>query len=418
MYRIDMHVHTAESSRCGTVPAVTVVEDYIRLGYSAIVITDHFKEGFFNRFPDLSPKDKIDRFLVGYRLAKEAGDRLGLRVFLGAEVQFPDSKNEFLLYGITEEFLYEHPDLYCLGAKELHSLVRRHGILCIQAHPLRDRTCSPADFDDIDGMEIFNGHYGHENYNEEVLALLTGHPSMIATSSSDCHTTQGIGKAGITVNTLPATASDLCRILREGNYSLIRTPRQHATLLALARPLGKGADVDGALARLKTVLTKERPDGVLLSGIFEEDADRHDDKLAMKRLYKTVTECGAALFAVPAERDLLDGDAFERIFGHLPSQATVISCRVLCIRKRDDFASLATLDKNEQSALLIAPSLFPLREKERRACHHARVMVAVNENMPPKEMHSDISPEGMVEMGTPSVLKFEGGCLRVSRIDN
>ena len=44
-------------------------------------------------------------FLAGYRAAKKRGDEVGLKVFLGLEVQAEDSPFEFLVYGPDEEFI-------------------------------------------------------------------------------------------------------------------------------------------------------------------------------------------------------------------------------------------------------------------------------------------------------------------------
>ena len=46
IYKYDIHTHTSEVSPCGKVEAEKVVELYKEAGYTGIVITDHYYEGF------------------------------------------------------------------------------------------------------------------------------------------------------------------------------------------------------------------------------------------------------------------------------------------------------------------------------------------------------------------------------------
>ena len=40
-YLFDPHTHTAETSKCGHLPAAEVVDRYVRNGFSGLVVTDH-----------------------------------------------------------------------------------------------------------------------------------------------------------------------------------------------------------------------------------------------------------------------------------------------------------------------------------------------------------------------------------------
>lgn len=40
-YLFDPHTHTAETSKCGHLPAAEVVDRYVRHGFSGLVVTDH-----------------------------------------------------------------------------------------------------------------------------------------------------------------------------------------------------------------------------------------------------------------------------------------------------------------------------------------------------------------------------------------
>ena len=45
-YRIEMHAHTSPCSPCGTVAPDELVNIYLKLGYDAVVITNHFSSGY------------------------------------------------------------------------------------------------------------------------------------------------------------------------------------------------------------------------------------------------------------------------------------------------------------------------------------------------------------------------------------
>ena len=46
-FRIDLHVHTRESSFCGKTNGSIVAELYKKAGYDGLVITDHYNKSFF-----------------------------------------------------------------------------------------------------------------------------------------------------------------------------------------------------------------------------------------------------------------------------------------------------------------------------------------------------------------------------------
>jgi len=52
-YKIELHSHSAESSRCGLIEAAEVVKKYKEAGYSALVLTDHYYAHFFDKISNL-----------------------------------------------------------------------------------------------------------------------------------------------------------------------------------------------------------------------------------------------------------------------------------------------------------------------------------------------------------------------------
>lgn len=170
-----MHVHTKGRSPCAKVEAERVVKLYKEKGYSGIVITDHYMPWLFELNNCKTDSEKVEFFLKGYREVKEWGDKLGLKVFLGMElnlsaynVEKTHPLMEFLIYGLTEEFLYKHPKMYELTLEELFELTSKNNMLSIQAHPFRARSAY-ADPKLIHGVEVFNGNQRHNSFDSLAL---------------------------------------------------------------------------------------------------------------------------------------------------------------------------------------------------------------------------------------------------------
>lgn len=137
-FKIDMHVHTSTVSRCAKVEPKEVVRLYTEAGFDGIVVTDHYYEEYFDSLGEMSWKQKMDCYFSGYREAKEAAGN-ELKVFWGIEFKNVECDNDFLVYGLTEEFLYQNPELYKLSLKEALEKFREVGTMIIQAHPVRIR---------------------------------------------------------------------------------------------------------------------------------------------------------------------------------------------------------------------------------------------------------------------------------------
>ena len=85
--KIDLHVHTSEGSRCGKLSAKEVVALYKEAGYDAICITNHFSPYTVGWYAKQGNFDFVKTFQNAYELAREEGEKVGLRVFLGYELR-------------------------------------------------------------------------------------------------------------------------------------------------------------------------------------------------------------------------------------------------------------------------------------------------------------------------------------------
>ena len=216
--KIELHTHTKESSPCSKTDAAQIVRLYKGAGYDAIVITDHYNKWCMEQMGAASSEEYNEYVLSGYETAKKAAGN-ELLILPGIEVTLLESPNDYLLYGITKDFLYENPYIYNLSLDELHELCIKNNILIIQADPKR-AYCNPAPLEFIDGMEVYNGNPRHNSHNEKVYDIAKNN-DLIMTSGSDFHQTDDLARGGIITDTDITNISELTDILKTSAYKLI-----------------------------------------------------------------------------------------------------------------------------------------------------------------------------------------------------
>lgn len=195
-YLYDPHTHTSETSLCGHLPAAEVVDRYVRRGFSGLVVTDHLHPEYLSRIDREHNWDKvIDQYLAGYHASKARGDQVGLDVILGAELRFPENDNDYLVYGIDEQWLRSNPYMCCMSAREFFAKFHDQ-VLIIHAHPYRDGNTTVFE-DAVHGAELINGHPRHENHNEKALDLCRRHPDYFRLAGSDTHEDGDEAHAGV-----------------------------------------------------------------------------------------------------------------------------------------------------------------------------------------------------------------------------
>ena len=153
----DMHVHSAEVSPCSTISAVDIVREYKNKGYDGIVLTDHFLKYYMEVSFKASFEEYCRLHHEGYLKAKEEGEKLGFAVLYGCELRLNSTGNsDYLLYGITHEFLAANPDIFTWKVNKLKEKADENGFFVYQAHPFRDVMviANPAN---LTGMEVLNG---------------------------------------------------------------------------------------------------------------------------------------------------------------------------------------------------------------------------------------------------------------------
>lgn len=220
MYKFDTHVHTSETSSCAVVEAEDAVKLYIEAGYSGFCITDHYYNWFFNTRPEDSWADNIARYLKGYHNAKQYGDSHGFTVLLGLEIRFSDSPNDYLIYGVTEEFLAQYPKLYDYSKEDFKHLAYEHGILIFQAHPFRVNITRENPLY-LDGVEVYNGNPRHNSNNHLALEFADNN-GLLHSAGSDFHHIQDTGVSGIMTETRIENNDDFLTVLKSREFEIIK----------------------------------------------------------------------------------------------------------------------------------------------------------------------------------------------------
>ena len=224
-YLIETHCHTKETSDCGEMPAAKAVRLYHSLGYNGMMITDHLNTHTFKKklklkiFP--SWDDKIDCFLKGYRAAiKESAKFNDFKVYLGCELRFDENDNDYIVFGLTEDKLRRMDGILAMETEDGIRFVQSLGCTVVQVHPFRNHSVIvPPGV--TDGIEIYNGHPGHDSRNDiaEIWADKFGYT--IKTSGSDFHGEYD-PTGGIYTSVLPENEADLQKIIVNNQFEIKR----------------------------------------------------------------------------------------------------------------------------------------------------------------------------------------------------
>ncbi|AEF85010.1 putative PHP domain protein [Treponema primitia ZAS-2] len=195
-FRIDPHVHASETSACSWISGSDMAAQYKALGYDGIAITDHLHEGYISSLPCRDNWDAcVDKYLSGYRAAKAMGEKVGLALIFGVEIRFTESDNDYLLYGMDEQFLRAHPYPYRNGLEDFYNNYHDK-LLIIQAHPYRGGgdNIRPRF---LHGVEAVNDSPRHDSHNQQAFALAEEHSHLIRTCGSDAHRPGELGRAAM-----------------------------------------------------------------------------------------------------------------------------------------------------------------------------------------------------------------------------
>ncbi len=217
MYAYELHLHTSETSACGHVPAADQIRTYHKLGYQGVVVTDHLHSGYIKTLGDADWHACMEHYLSGYRAAKAEGDKLDMDVILGAELRFPENNSDYLVYGIDEQWLFDHPYMCALDHKAFFEQFKDE-VLIIHAHPYRN--CDEVFWDSIHGLEVVNANPRHDSRNHLALELYREHPYFYPTAGSDAHRIGDEGQTAMLVEQRIHDSYELKAVITSRAYKL------------------------------------------------------------------------------------------------------------------------------------------------------------------------------------------------------
>ena len=217
MFKTELHCHSNDISACARVSTQDIINKFYEAGYSTLVLTNHFSQGTLDHVGAKSWDEWIDKFVGAYeKLKKDAQGKLN--ILLGLELRLNDSDNDYLVFGATEEFLRKIPHVFDLWPEDFHRLANENGCLFVQAHPFRNHMKIKRP-DCLDGVEVFNGHFGHDSRND-IAELWAERYNLIKTSGTDFHYNDSPANGGIFTECEITSMEQLVEILKSGNYTL------------------------------------------------------------------------------------------------------------------------------------------------------------------------------------------------------
>lgn len=214
-YLYETHMHTCHGSACAKNTGAEMADSAKRAGYTGIIITDHNWGGNTCVDRSLPWEEWVDLYSEGYRQAKKRGDEIGLDVWFGMEAGF--NGTEFLIYGITPEWMKEHPELRDADPVAMSRIVHEGGGIYIQAHPFREEYYIPEIrlFPEIvDGVEMINASNKRPEFNSRAIEYANKN-NLPGTAGSDIHSTELLG-AGVAFKYRLNSIQDFCNEIKKG----------------------------------------------------------------------------------------------------------------------------------------------------------------------------------------------------------
>ena len=213
--KIDPHVHSSGISLCSHVTCEEIIDAKIQLGYDGVVLANHCQRWYY---PPEEHKYFVERVIEDFQRGKKYADEKGFRFYLGLEVSLDEPHYaDWLLYGVTEEFLRNSPCFYTLTQKELFELCEKWNIVLVQAHPFRQTPCNPQY---MHGVEI-NCTDGDLDKIPLVEEFAKEHDLLI-TCGTDYHFVERVYRGGVYIPESCQTSVDIAAYFREGKITVFR----------------------------------------------------------------------------------------------------------------------------------------------------------------------------------------------------
>ena len=184
----------------------------------ALIPTQKFTN--FGIFVLIRMTNKTMRKAKSELIRKSMAKKNEIRQRLGIELRHYGTANDYLIYGVEEEWLKKQGNLMAIWEEKVYRLMHSEGYLVYQAHPFRTgiRRCNP---DFIDGVEIYNGKTSRE-CNERAEAWAKENNKLMV-SGSDFHVPRQLARGGIITKKPINNNADLLDMLKSMDFEMIKT---------------------------------------------------------------------------------------------------------------------------------------------------------------------------------------------------
>lgn len=213
-YKIELHAHTSPCSACSELSPKELVRLLKEQHYDAVVITNHF---FYDHGNYRNAEDPIATYLEDFYVAKEEGEKQGMKVLLGAEYRFLENQNDYLVFGVDEALLRKTFPRSDLDIQSFYNEFHSDDLLIIQAHPFRNNGIA-ADLNFLDGLEIMNMHPGQRSRSAVAAKFAHDEKIPIVTISTDLHHKEHAGLSAMRTKLLPENEKQLIEIIKSKDY--------------------------------------------------------------------------------------------------------------------------------------------------------------------------------------------------------
>jgi hypothetical protein len=222
-YLYETHLHTAQSSACARTYGADYIQAYKELGYTGIIVTDHFYNSNTDVKKELPWREWVERFCEGYEDAKAEGDKQGLDVFFGWEETFVD--DDYLVYGLDKAWLLEHPEAARWTRKQQYEAVKKNGGCVVQAHPFRQHYYIQEIYletDYVDAVEVANAGNMRDSF-DALAKRYADRLGLPGTAGSDIHNADQVRSGrvfGVYLDRKLESIHDYVKAIRENRLEL------------------------------------------------------------------------------------------------------------------------------------------------------------------------------------------------------
>jgi len=200
-YKYETHLHTCEASACAKNSALEILTACKEHGYSGAFITNHAWGGNTCIDRSLDWEEWIRQYAAPYYASQEWSLKNDFPVFFGLEAGF--NGTEFLIYGVSPEYLIAHPEFKTADIPTQYRLVHEAGGMVIHAHPFREEfyipeiRLFPEYVDGVEGINATHSNHLSKAHNDpkfDTLAIeYANKHNLPMTAGSDIHTTLVFG---------------------------------------------------------------------------------------------------------------------------------------------------------------------------------------------------------------------------------